>query len=295
MSNDVARVLIADDAYINRMILSSLLASYGVEADEAENGKECLALCRENSYDMIFLDQKMPEQSGTDTLLQLNELFQEKGREIPVICHTAEDSPKLTESYRAAGYADVLGKPAQPKLLTALLANYLPEGSWSYHTDPAEAAAHLEHELTLLPDWLKDCKELDPKTGIMHCQTAKDYLDALTVFIRSISDKAEEIKQALEKEYWKQYTLHVHSLKSISKLVGANALHDLAATLENAGEQTDTDRIRQDAPGLLEQCLAFSALLTHISQGAEPSENPDASSGLSGLIDNPNAETRTSG
>ena len=53
MSEIVARVLIVDDAPINRMILSSMLDSYGVNSDEAENGKECLTLCREHSYDLI--------------------------------------------------------------------------------------------------------------------------------------------------------------------------------------------------------------------------------------------------
>ena len=42
-----SRVLIVDDMRVNRMILSSLLASNGVLAELAESGEECLKLCRE--------------------------------------------------------------------------------------------------------------------------------------------------------------------------------------------------------------------------------------------------------
>ena len=48
LASNGTRVLIVDDMRVNRMILSSLLASNGVLADLAESGEECLALCREN-------------------------------------------------------------------------------------------------------------------------------------------------------------------------------------------------------------------------------------------------------
>ncbi len=267
MSNEAARILIVDDAPINRMILSSMLASYGVISDEAETGSECIELCRKNAYDLIFLDQRMPELDGTDTLAQLKELFQETEKDIPVICHTAEDIAKQADTYKAAGYTDVLVKPAQPKLLAALLAKYLPEGSWSGELPSEDTAARLDEEIALLPAWLtkSDREDLNLRAGIGHCQTTKDYLNALSVFVRSISEKSDEIEQLLQKEDWKSYTLRVHSLKSIARLVGADALSDLAAALETAGEQTDVDRIKEETPALLEQYRAFSPLLAHIT------------------------------
>ena len=124
-----SRVLIVDDMRVNRMILSSLLASHGVLADLAESGEECLTFCRENRYDLILLDHRMPGADGIDTLVQLKEIFKEQGREVPVVCHTVETGKENINLYKAAGFADVLIKPVQPQNLSELLTKYLPEGS----------------------------------------------------------------------------------------------------------------------------------------------------------------------
>ncbi|MBQ8117692.1 MAG: response regulator [Lachnospiraceae bacterium] len=283
MSNEAIRVLIADDAYINRMILSSLLSSYGLISDEAENGRECLELCQKNTYDLIFLDQNMPELDGNDTLMRLKALFEETGQKTPVICHTADTSTQQMKAYQAAGYTDVLGKPAQPQQVAALLAKYLPDGSW---TDPRNSDGEQtrpENELAQLPEWVRNCPGLDPSSGIAHCQTAWDYLAALTVFVRSISDRTGELEHALEKEDWRSYTRLVHSLKSTARLVGADALSGLAEALESAGDQTDIARIKQDTPALLEQYRSFLSLLSHISR---ESEEKDHGNSLPGYVRN---------
>lgn len=107
-------VLIVDDMRVNRTILSSLLASSGIASDLATSGRECLDLCRENDYDLILLDHRMPDMDGVDTLVLLKELFREKGQETPVICHTTEDARDNINLYKAAGFVEVLIKPIQP-------------------------------------------------------------------------------------------------------------------------------------------------------------------------------------
>ena len=53
-----SRVLIVDDMQINRIVL---------------------------------LDHRMPELDGVDTLVRLKELFKERGKDVPIICHTTEE------------------------------------------------------------------------------------------------------------------------------------------------------------------------------------------------------------
>lgn len=111
MKEQASRVLIVDDMPINRIILSSILASNGVKSDQVETGQECLDLCRRKDYDLILLDHRMPELDGVDTLVHLKEIFKERGHDIPVICHTTEDGRNNINLYKAAGFADVLIKP----------------------------------------------------------------------------------------------------------------------------------------------------------------------------------------
>ncbi len=66
MNNTTSRVLIVDDMPVNRLVLSSLLATHGVMSDQAESGMECIELCENNDYDLILLDHRMPDMDGVD-------------------------------------------------------------------------------------------------------------------------------------------------------------------------------------------------------------------------------------
>ena len=151
MKTENSKVLIVDDVHINRMILSSLLASHGVSSDLAEGGQECLDLCEKNDYDLILLDHRMPEVDGVDTLVRLKEIFLRKGREIPVVCHTTEDARKNINLYKAAGFADVLIKPIQPKILSEILMRYLPGGVEIEEKIHEDEKKHIEEEFNKLP------------------------------------------------------------------------------------------------------------------------------------------------
>ena len=231
-----ARILIVDDMPINRTILSSMLTTLGISCDLAGSGRECLDLCRLNSYDLILLDHRMPDMDGVDTLVQLRELFLHTGAETPVICHTADEGRNYINLYKAAGFADVLIKPADPGELMVMLMKYLPDGGYELPADE-EKKKRTEKELASLPTWLKSVSELDLMSGIKHCDTASDYLDALTVFTGSIKDKAEDIERFEKEENWPMYLLRVHSLKSVARLIGAVSVAEKAADLEYAGMQ----------------------------------------------------------
>jgi CheY-like chemotaxis protein len=233
-----ARILIVDDMAINRTILSSMLATMGISCDLAGSGRECLELCRLNSYDLILLDHRMPDMDGVDTLVQLKELFLHTGAETPVICHTADEGRNYVNLYKAAGFADVLIKPADPGELMVMLMKYLPDGGYELPADE-EKKKHAENELASLPAWLKSVPELDLLSGIKHCDTASDYLDALSVFAGSIKDKAEDIERFEKEENWPMYLLRVHSLKSVARLIGAVSIAEKAADLEYAGMQQE--------------------------------------------------------
>ena len=254
-----SRVLIVDDMVVNRLILSELLESNGVASDLAESGKECIDLCRENTYDLILLDHRMPELDGIDTLLQLKRIFEAQGRVIPVVCHTTEDARNNTNLYKAAGFADVLFKPIQPKLLSEILMRYLPEGTVIDEEKKAEEA-RIHEEISKLPDWIREMDGINLHSAIEHCETAGDYIEALSVFVGSIEKKSGEIERYADEGDLKMYTMRVHSLKSMSRLVGAELLADMSFELEMAGKQGDMDTISKHTHLLLEKYRAFTAM-----------------------------------
>ena len=240
MDKKSSQVLIVDDLPVNRMILSSLLASHGVISDQAESGEKCLEMCRENDYDLILLDHRMPEKDGVDTFTELKDIFADKGKSVPVICHTAEEGRKNINLYLAAGFADVLIKPIDPQQISDVIMTYLSDDSKNEEQEEESIRKivcdeeDVRDELDKLPMWLKTVPHIDLSAGIMSCGCAEDYVDALYVFRSSIDEKATDIVEYLSCRDWTMYRLGVHSLKSMARLIGAKSLSSAAARLEEA-------------------------------------------------------------
>ena len=263
-----SRVLIVDYMKVNRLILSELLKASGITSDMAESGQECIDLCNRNTYDLILLDHRMPELDGVDTLIQLNKIFESQGHQIPVVCHTTEDARNNTNLYKAAGFADVIFKPIQPKLLSEILMRYLPEGT-VIDTEKKAEEIRIKQEIAKLPDWIRDADEINLYSAIEHCETAADYLDTLTIFVKSIEEKSGDIERYANENNLKMYTLRVHSLKSMSRLVGADTLADISSDLEIAGKHEDIDTITKYTHLLLEKYRSFLSLMPMLEEAQQ--------------------------
>lgn len=117
------KILIVDDNKLNLKVASRLLVPYQVEITQVESGEECIDLIKDgNAYDLILLDQMMPEMDGTATLKQLK---QDQNFNIPVVVLTADAIVGKREEYLASGFNDYLSKPIDSNELHKLLKKYL--------------------------------------------------------------------------------------------------------------------------------------------------------------------------
>ncbi len=275
-------MLIVDDMQINRIVLASLLATRGIVSDQAESGSECIALCENNDYDLILLDHRMPELDGVDTFIRLKEMFSERGRDVPVICHTTEEGRNNINLYKAVGFADVLIKPIDPRELYETIMNHLggkdPAASENESlSDPLLSSENMEEddadaisgfdvkkELEMLPAWLKLVPHIDLSAGLYNCGSAEDYLDALYVFYSSIEEKSDELESFLEHEDYTMYSLRIHSLKSMLRIIGVKKLGKMAASLESAAKEGRFDFIRDETADFLGAFRDFKKPLSPI-------------------------------
>lgn len=65
------KALIIDDTKNIRIMLTKCLELSGYVSDAVQNGIEGLELIESQSYDLIFLDIKLPELSGTEVLKRI--------------------------------------------------------------------------------------------------------------------------------------------------------------------------------------------------------------------------------
>ena len=117
------KVLVVDDDYINRKLLSSILHKelYKVQTFEASNGEEALKICyQEKEIDVILLDIEMPVVNGIEFLERYlnNPLLSH----VPIIAISSNDLCKK-EAFHA-GANDFLVKPiTEEKLLSSIIAS----------------------------------------------------------------------------------------------------------------------------------------------------------------------------
>ena len=102
------RILIADDAELNRDMLTMMLGSQ-YDFVYAVNGKEAVECLEKEEIDLVLLDVNMPVMNGFDVLTVMNN----RGwiEDIPVIIISAEDSNEfITRSYQL-GVTDYIRRP----------------------------------------------------------------------------------------------------------------------------------------------------------------------------------------
>ena len=245
-----ADVLVVDDVEMNIKVFCGLLKRTEIHVDSALSGAVALEMVKKKAYDMIFLDHRMPEMDGIETLQRMHAMEHVcKGK--PVIALTANAISGAREEYIAAGFTDYLAKPIDSHKLEQMLKKYLPPEKVQEVT-AKDAEARDTADAESLPDWLKSQTLLDTKSGLTNCGSPEDYVETLRLFAEAYKENAATIQRFFDAADWKNYTIRVHALKSSARIIGANELSDLAATLEQAGNAGDAATIQQGTPRLFE-------------------------------------------
>ena len=126
-------ILIVDDNMTNRMVLGALLRPLDGQIAFAENGAEAVDACIARSFDIIFMDIRMPLMDGVEATRRIRAMELETGRlPAPVIAHTANVMEHQVAEYQATGFNAVLAKPVKQDELLEVSKELL-EGDRQFH------------------------------------------------------------------------------------------------------------------------------------------------------------------
>ena len=122
-SQQVGRILVADDDTANREMLARRLRRLGHTVSMVENGRQAVEMIRTQPFDLLLLDIVMPEMDGYEVLKYLR--VNRPASHLPVIVLSAsDDSKKVAESIKL-GAQDYLPKPFDPVMLQARIGSCL--------------------------------------------------------------------------------------------------------------------------------------------------------------------------
>jgi DNA-binding response OmpR family regulator len=112
-----ARLLVADDNKVNRLLLCRSLELMGHEVESADNGRIALEKLQSGRFDMLLLDLEMPEMDGFALLGR--RAAEPALREVPVIVTSSLEGAAQVARCIELGADDFLHKPVNPVLLKA--------------------------------------------------------------------------------------------------------------------------------------------------------------------------------
>lgn len=110
------RVLVVDDHDINRRAIQLILQPLGCDIATAADGMSALKICDAETFDLIFMDVRMPELDGRETTRRIR-AGGGPNAGTPVIAVTADTSPEDIAACTAAGMTYFVPKPITPQML----------------------------------------------------------------------------------------------------------------------------------------------------------------------------------
>ncbi|MDR3323542.1 MAG: response regulator, partial [Zoogloeaceae bacterium] len=230
VAND-ARVLVVDDNQINLKVALAYLARYGIAADTAQSGAEALEKIRQNAYDLVFMDQMMPEMDGLEATRRIRAMEGEQDRDLPIIALSANAVRGADRIFLDAGMNDFLPKPIQTHELERVLRQWLPEGKVA----ESEPTTPLPLPLSQAGEGTTPIQEetLNRSLGLKNTGgDASFYVQLRQDFCQDHGADMKKLTAALEtKDHPTAHRL-AHTLKSAAALLGAMPLSRSAAALE---------------------------------------------------------------
>ncbi len=121
------RILVAEDVEINWEIVREALTSVGIEAENAENGRDCVEkFCSspDGYYDMILMDIRMPVMNGIDATKEIRKSGR-KGEDIPIVAMTANAFSEDVQECLDSGMNGHIAKPIDPDNFFKVLQRFL--------------------------------------------------------------------------------------------------------------------------------------------------------------------------
>jgi len=119
------KILLAEDEYINRVLVETVLQQLGMEVVCVESGDEAVQEGCGGDYDGVLMDVQMEKTDGLEATRKIREYERKNGGHLPIIALTALAMQGDREKCLQAGMDDYLPKPVERDQLVDLLNKYL--------------------------------------------------------------------------------------------------------------------------------------------------------------------------
>ena len=241
-----AKILVTDDNGMNLKVAINFMKIFGITPVTCSSGKETIDLMRTGKFDIVFLDHMMPVMDGMETLKVLKDENLLNGT--VVIALTANAVVGAETQYLNAGFDGYLSKPVTVNDIEKTLKKFLPADV--IESGASDASGSKTSKLSM--DKLRTLGLNVDAALVYTCNDEDFYMELLSDYAKSASDKCHDLSSYLENGDLKNYEILVHSLKSASKTVGADDVSEQAKALEEASRNKDVDFVNEHHKAFVE-------------------------------------------
>ena len=251
------KALVVDDEPMNLVVGKSIFRNYGMEVTTVLSGQESIDICREMTFDIVFMDHMMGGMDGVEAMKRIRSDVAGKNGETPIVALTANAMSSAKQMFLSEGFDGFVSKPIETDELERVMRQVLPKSMVTYEeiddiSEPEPDFEELRKESSpkmtalSLREHLKPYS-VDTDAGMKYCLNDFEFYKSLLVqFAAEAVDKIPLINRYYESADFKNYEILVHALKSTSKMIGAGVLSDKAKQLELAAKEKKEEFIKEN-------------------------------------------------
>jgi signal transduction histidine kinase/CheY-like chemotaxis protein/HPt (histidine-containing phosphotransfer) domain-containing protein len=234
-------VLLVEDNAINQRVAIAMLTRFGLSVSVAADGAKAVEMVREETFDLVLMDCQMPLMDGPEATRRIRAweaTRKPRGAALPIVALTANAIAEDRAACAAAGMTGYLAKPITGASLFEVLAGHL-EAPNPAAAQGVVAAAQKPATPGPTPRAMPEPARsiFDPQVlaelPMVADGTDPDFaLSVLEQFVRLSTQAMARCRDAVVAPGGEATLRDVHTLKSSSAQVGAQALAACAAELE---------------------------------------------------------------
>ena len=278
------RALVVDDESMNLVVAKSIFSRYGMKVYTVTSGQESIDICREQVFDIIFMDHMMSGMDGVEAMKRIRTDVSGLNGSIPVVALTANAMSSAKQMFLSEGFDGFVSKPVEIEELERVLKQVLPKSCLSFVDDngvqeefveePEEENVPAEPEKDFITD-LRKCG-IDTDSGLKYCVGDKEFYKSLLIqFASESADKIASMKNYFQLHDWHNYEILVHALKSTSKMIGISELSEKAKALEMAAKANEENYIIENHEQMIRDYGRTTAQIKDQLLSEEQSEDED--------------------
>lgn len=241
-------VLLVDDNPANLQLASELLRGLNTLVTQANSGPQAIAACKDNEFDVIFMDIQMPGMDGIEATRQIRAMEDGK-RRTPIIALTAHTITEQKAELLIAGMDDCISKPVNESQLAHII------NRWNSLSGKKEVVIQPEEKVT---SPVRDAIPTEDLTGSVDIQLClklannKPALarDMLHMLLAGLDAEKAQINQALAAEDFDTLGELVHRLYGSSCYCGVPRLKHISGLLDKLFQSKQHEQARTAIPAL---------------------------------------------